>query len=45
MTAKTLWILSAAALLVASVCQVRKIHLHSTFNLEETGASETSGNF
>jgi len=39
MTAKTLWILSAAALLAATVCQVRKIHLHSNFNMEATGVS------
>ena len=33
MTAKTLWILSAVALLAVSVCQVRTIHLHYTFNM------------
>jgi hypothetical protein len=45
MTAKTLWILSAAALLAASVCQVRTIQLHSTLNMEATVATETSGSF
>jgi len=41
MTAKTLWILSAAALLAVSVCQVRTIHLHYTINMQSTGASES----
>ena len=45
MTAKTLWILSAAVLLAVTVCQVRTVHLHYTLNMEATGASETSGSF
>ena len=45
MTAKTLWILSAAAMLAVSVCQVRTVHLHYNINMEATGASETSGSF
>jgi len=39
MTAKTLWILSAAALLAFSLCQVRTVHLHYTLNMEATGDS------